>query len=199
MRENGIKATSVGLYRWAPNRHSVYEQADNVMAQAGHPDAINQQWVADFTYMKTVREGWCYLAIILDRHSRKIIGWSFSKERNSQFTLAALKMAIKSRRPQPGLVFHTDRGIEYVSNAYQSALRALNLTPSMSGKGRCLDNAHAESFFHTLKTEELYQRKHETHKQLRSDIVGYIDFYNRERLHSSLDYMSPTEYENQTV
>ncbi len=199
MRENGIRATSYGLYRNAPNRRAIYEQADNLIAQSGCPIGINQQWVADFTYIKTTVDGWCYLAIILDRHSRKVVGWSFSKERNSRFTKAALKMALRSRNPPKGLIFHTDRGIEYVSSIHQEALLKAKLRPSMSGKGRCLDNAHAESFFYTLKTEELYQRKYKTHKEIRRDIVKFIDFYNRERLHSSLDYMSPMEYENRAA
>ena len=108
-------------------------------------------------------------------------------------------MAIKSRRPRPGLIFHTNRGIEYVSTKYQTTLSEARLRPSMSGKGGCQDDAHVQSFFHTLKTEEFYLRKYMTCKKVRRDNNSFIDFYNRERLHSWLDYLSPMEYEKQVV
>ena len=197
MRENGIKATVVGLYKGAPQRRAIYEQADNVMGSTPPPTAIDQQWVADFTYIKTLRDGWSYLAVVLDRYSRKVVGWSFSKNRNASLTKNSLLMAMADRNPPPGLIFHTDRGIEYVANKFQETLHEAQFRPSMSGKARSLDNAFAETFFRTLKTEEIYQRQYKTHRKLRTDIIGYIDFYNEERLHSSLDYQSPMEYEKQ--
>ncbi len=199
MRENGIKASVVGLYRRTPGKHIKYEQASNLLTEHSEPTSTNQQWVADFTYLKTQKEGWYYFAMVLDRFSRKVIGWSFSKDRDASFTKASLTMAIKSRRITPNLIFHTDRGIEYVAEKFQSTLKENQLRPSMSAKGRCLDNAMAESFFHTLKTEKIYQRQYRTTKEVKRDILNFIDFYNKERLHSSLDYMSPDEFEQQAA
>ena len=198
MRENGIQATVVGLYRINPKRHEHYQQVDNVLGTENQPTKPCQQWVADFTYLKT-REGWYYFAMVLDRYSRKIIGWSFSKDRNASFTKQSLLMAINKEKPSHGLIFHTDQGIEYVAHQFQNELKEANLRPSMSRKGKCLDNAMAESFFHSLKTEKIHHKKYQTVKAVKKDILSYIDFYNNERLHSSLGYLSPEEFLKQAA
>jgi transposase InsO family protein len=199
MRENGIKATVVGLYYYNPKRRDHYQRVENHLAVQDAPTCIGQQWVADFTYLKTRRGQWVYLATIMDLFSRKIIGWSLSKARNVDFTTSSLAMAIRQRTPLEGAIFHTDQGIEYAGDRFQEALRTAKLTPSMSGKGRCLDNATAESFFHTFKTESFYQRRFKDMQEIRKEFISYIDFYNNERLHSSLNYVSPNEFEQRAA
>ncbi len=193
MRENGIKASSVGLYRYLPNRHEVYGQVDNVMGHVEMANKPNQQWVADFTYLKT-GEGWYYFATVLDRFSRKLGGWSFSQDRNAEFTKASLKMVLRKESPATGLIFHTDQGIEYVADKFQTELKESGLRPSMSRKGRCLDNAMAESFCGSLKAELVHSKRYKTRAAAKNDILSYINFYNNERLHSSLGYLSPVEF-----
>jgi len=195
MRENGIKATVVGLYYYNPKRRDHYQRVENHLAEQPAPTVVNHQWVADFTYLKTKQNRWVYLATIMDLFSRKIIGWSISRVRNTDFTQSSLEMAIRKRTPLEGAIFHTDQGIEYAADKFQQALTTAKLKPSMSGKDRCLDNATAESFFHTFKTESFYQRRFNNMQEIRKEFIGYIDFYNNEKLHSSLDYMSPNEFE----
>lgn len=199
MRENGIKATVVGLYYYNPNRRVAYQKVANVLASAPAPQDIDQQWVADFTYLKTKTDRWVYLATVMDAYSRKVVGWSVSKVRDAEFTGRSLAMALRKRTPLSGAIFHTDQGCEYVAEKFQEALRLNNFTASMSGKGRCLDNAMAESFFHTFKTESYYQRKFKNMESIRKEFISYLDFYNNERLHSSLNYMSPKEFEKQAA
>lgn len=196
MRENGVKASSVGLYYYNPKRRDHYQRVENHLAKQPAPTGIGQQWVADFTYLKTRARQWVYLATVMDLYSRRIIGWSISKVRDSGLTMSSLDMAVKTRAPLEGAIFHTDQGIEYAANAFQEALNMSNMKASMSGKGRCLDNATAESFFHTFKTESYYQRQFADLEEIKKEFIGYIDFYNNERLHSSLGYMSPVEFEN---
>jgi putative transposase len=195
MAENGIKATVVGLYYYNPKRRERYQQAGNLLAEMAAPTHMNLQWVADFTYLKTRYDEWVYLATVMDLFSRKIIGWSISIVRNSDLTKSALQMALEQRKPQEGAIFHTDQGIEYAAVRFQEALVEAQLKASMSRKGNCLDNATAESFFHTFKTESYYQRKFNNMKEIKKEFIEYIDFYNEERLHSSLNYMSPNEFE----
>lgn len=199
MRENGIKATVVGLYYYNPKRRDHYQRVENHLAEQPAPTAVNQQWVADFTYLKTKQNNWVYIATIMDLFSRRILGWSISRVRNTDFTTSSLEMAIQKRTPLEGAIFHTDQGIEYAADKFQEALHTAKFTPSMSGKGRCLDNATAESFFHTFKTESFYQRRFNNMQEIRKEFVGYIDFYNNERLHSSLNYMSPNEFEKRAA
>lgn len=199
MRENGIKATVVGLYYYNPKRRDHYQRVENHLAAQKPASTINQQWVADFTYLKTKRGKWVYLAIIMDLYSRKIIGWSISLLRNADLTRSSLTMAMRRRIPLEGAIFHTDQGIEYAGDRFQAALKEAALKASMSGKGRCLDNATAESFFHTFKTESFYQRKFKNLEQIKKEFTSYIYFYNNERLHSSLGYVSPREYEQRAA
>lgn len=195
MRENGIKATSVDLYYYNPKRRDHYQRVENLKAAEPAPEQLNQQWIADFTYLKTKQHQWVYLATVMDACSRRIVGWSISNTRDSNLTCESLLMATKGRKPIQNAIFHTDQGIEYAADKFQQLVKWAGMRASMSGKGRCLDNATAESFFHTFKTESFYQRKFTNLADIKKEFIEYIDFYNNERLHSSLDYMSPREFE----
>lgn len=194
MREMGIKAATTGLYAWRPGQHALYSDAGNKLSQATTPTAPNQQWVGDFTYIKT-RAGWLYHAVVLDLYSRKVVGWSFSCRRNADLTRSALRMALSRCRPAAGCLFHSDQGIEYAAHDYRDLVESAGLVRSMSRKGNPLDNAVAESFFHTLKSELIHKQRFDHVIEAVAKIVEYIEFYNRERLHSSLGYRSPEEYE----
>lgn len=157
----------------------------------------NQCWVTDITYLYT-KEGWLYLAAIMDIYSRKIVGWSMKERLSQELVLEALDMAVKHRGVHPNLIIHSDRGSQYASYRYQLQLKIHGFIPSMSRKGDCLDNAVIESFFHTLKTELTFFYRYESRAQARKDVFEYIEvFYNRIRLHSSIGYKTPEECENQ--
>jgi transposase InsO family protein len=155
----------------------------------------NQKWSADITYIPT-DEGWLFLAIILDLFSRKIVGWSMRDHMRTELASTALMMAIQRQRPGPGLIHHSDRGSQYASGEYRQALTAAKMVQSMSRKGNCWDNAPAESFFHTLKTELVHHRRYATREEAKRDIFTYIEgYYNRRRIHSSLGYITPEQME----
>ena len=161
--------------------------------------APNQKWLADITYIFTA-EGWLYLAAVLDLYSRKIVGWAMRDHMRTELPLAALTMAIQRQRPQPGLIHHSDRGSQYASGDYQNALTAAGITPSMSRKGNCWDNAPMESFFHTLKTELVHHKKYATKEDAKRDLFRYIEgFYNRQRIHSALGYLTPEQMEQKAA
>ncbi len=194
MRDMGIKARTTGLYAWRPGQHAFYSSAGNQLKAADKPTTTGSQWAGDFTYIKT-RNGWLYHAVVLDLYSRKVIGWSFSRQRNAELTKSALRMAITREQPQSGCIFHSDQGIEYAAHEYRELVESAGLTRSMSRKGNPLDNAVVESFFHTLKAELIHQKLFDNEIQATAHIVEYIEFYNRQRLHSSLGYQSPENYE----
>lgn len=157
----------------------------------------NQRWVTDITYVWT-GEGWCYLAVILDLFSRAVVGWALDASLTTTLPLAALDMAIRRRRPGPGLLHHSDRGCQYTSHDYRDALAELGITVSMSRKGNCWDNAVAESFFATLKKELVYKREWSQRTELRAAVFDYIEvFYNRRRLHSTIGYKTPAQVESE--
>jgi putative transposase len=169
--------------------------APNRLAKAPKATQPNQLWVADITYIGT-KEGWLYLAAILDLYSRKIVGWAMSERLDTVLVLQALAMALRHRRPPPHLLFHSDRGVQYASGDYRQALDQAGLVASMSRRGHCYDNATMESFWATLKLELVYRRSFATRAQARSEIFDYIEtFYNRQRAHSALDYHSPVDFE----
>lgn len=194
MRELGIKASTTGLYAWRPGQHEFYTATGNQLINMDQPIQPGKQWVGDFTYIKT-KTGWIYHAAILDLYSRKVVGWSFSKKRNTELTKSALRMALTRHRPKAGCLFHSDQGIEYAAHEYRDMVLEAGLIRSMSRKGNPLDNATMESFFHTMKAELVHQQTFENEIEAVAHIVEYIEFYNRERLHSSLDYQSPEMYE----
>lgn len=158
-------------------------------------DGPNQVWVADITYIR-VLTGFVYLAAILDLFSRKVVGWALSERIDHQLCLAALQHAVTTRRPAAGLIHHSDRGVQYACDAYQEFLSSHEITPSMSAKGYCYDNAFAESFFKTLKAEEVYLTEYESYAEVKRRLPEFIEaVYNRKRLHSGISYRSPEEFE----
>ena len=171
--------------------------APNQLDQDFTADGPDQKWATDITYVATA-EGWLYLAVVLDLYSRRIVGWAMSDSLQRQLVIDALKMAIAARKPAPGLLHHSDRGSQYASHDYQALLTRAKMvsTVPVRRKGNCYDNAMAESFFGTLKTELVYHRQYATHAEARADIFEYIEvFYNRIRCHSALGYKSPVRFE----
>ena len=160
-------------------------------------DAPNKVWVSDITYVWT-DQGWLYLSVFIDLFGKKVVGWSMNTRINRKLVIDAFDMAFANRYPMPGLIIHSDRGSQYASDDFKNKIKKLGFVQSMSKKGYPWDNAVAESFFGTFKTELIYNRKHRTIAEARRDIFEYIEvFYNRQRLHSSLNYMSPEEFEKQ--
>lgn len=171
--------------------------APNRLAQAAAPTARNQVWVADITYIHT-RQGWLYLAAILDLYSRRIVGWAMSERIDTPLVLKALRMALLHRNAPTELLFHSDRGVQYASADYRAALSRAGLVASMSRKGNCYDNAFIESFWSTLKLELVYRRDFVKPQDARGEIFDYIEtFYNRQRAHSALGCLSPVDFELQ--
>ncbi|MCB8982123.1 MAG: IS3 family transposase [Ardenticatenaceae bacterium] len=159
----------------------------------------NKAWVSDITYIRT-GQGWLYLAVILDLFSRRVVGWAMAPTLSQELTLTALKMALRARRPLPGLIHHSDRGSQYTSQDYQLLLKAHQARPSLGHVGSCFDNAAMESFFGSLKMEWLYFQRFETRQQAMTSIFYYIEsFYNRKRRHSTIGYLSPLAFEQAAV
>jgi putative transposase len=158
-------------------------------------DAPNKVYVGDITYLPT-GAGWLYLAVVLDLCSRAVVGWSMANHMRAELVNQALAMALSQRQPAVGLIMHTDRGSQYGADSYRQLLRQHGIEPSMSRKGNCWDNAVAESFFHTLKTELIYGEEYDTHEQAQTAVFEYIEvFYNRQRCHSANGYLAPLVYE----
>lgn len=197
MRENELKARSAIIYRSHVAMDRFYASLDNQIRDLDITGP-NQVWLGDVTYLK-VNDEPRYLATILDKYSRRIVGWSLSKRRDVKLSLSAFKHASKKRLMQPGMYFHSDRGTEYLGHKYRNWLKAHDVTQSVNRKGVMNDNAEMESFFRHFKTERVHRREFTTEKELRAMIIEYIGFYNRKRLHSSLDYMTPCQYEARMV
>jgi len=196
MRQEGICGRQKKRYR-VLTTDSKHDQpiAPNRLAEMPAAKKPNQIWVADITYVATA-QSWVYVAAILDLYSRKIVGWAVSQQIDTALVLRALSMALTHRQPPAGLVFHSDRGVQYASGDYRRELAAARLVASMSRKGNCYDNATMESFWSTLKLELIYRRQFEGAHQLSGALFDYIEiFYNRQRLHSALDYRTPEEVE----
>jgi putative transposase len=195
MRTAGLRARERRRFRCTTDsRHGMAIKA-NLLARRFAVPAPNSGWVTDITYLWTW-EGWLYLAVILDLFSRRVVGWGLSERLEREGALDALKMALQNRQPPQGLLHHSDRGSQYASHEYQQLLAAHGALSSMSRKGNCWDNAVAESFFATLKLELAYRRHWRTRTQARNEIFEYIElFYNRQRRHSALGYLSPDEFE----
>ncbi len=199
MRAAGL----VGCHRRRRTRTTIAEPthtpAPNLVARDFTASGPNRLWIGDITYLAT-REGWLYLAVLLDAHSRRVVGWAMADHLRTQLALDALAMALRARRPGVGLVHHTDRGRQYTAAAYQEALAARGLVCSMSRAGECLDNAMAESFFATLKAELVADQQWPTRAAARTAIFEWLEvFYNRQRCHSALAYRSPVAYEERVL
>jgi putative transposase len=163
------------------------------------PDAPNVLWIADATYLRTW-EGWLYLAAVPDAFSRRIVGWSMTDQHARELVVDALEMAVARRRPTPGLIHHSDQGSAYVSLAFGQAGGETGIARSTGSKGDCYDNAVAESFFATLKEELVHRRSWPTRRELAREVFEYVEaFYNRTRRHSTLNYLSPADFENSTL
>jgi putative transposase len=195
MRESGIVGRQKRRFRRTTDSNHPSPIAPNVVQRDFEPDAPNTVWAGDVTYVAT-GEGWAYLAVLLDLFSRRVVGWAISATNDAALALAALRHALQSRVVDVGLVHHTDRGSPYASGDYRAALAERGIVASMSRKGDCWDNAVAESFFATLRAELVDDARYPTRRAAEHSIGQYIDgFYNTERLHSHLDYVSPIAFE----
>lgn len=191
----GLEARRVRRFRVIVEHHQLPPPAPNLLQQDFVTTALNRVWVGDVTMVAT-RAGWLYVAVLLDLYSRRVIGWAMRHTPDQQLTLDALAMAVRQRRIRPGLIHHSDQGAQYSALAYQRQLATLGMTPSMSRKGNCYDNAVAESFFSTLKNELIHHQTYHTRDDASREIFAFIEgFYNRQRLHQSLAYRSPLEFE----
>lgn len=192
MREMGLKARGKRRFKvvTTDSKHSL-PVAENKLEQNFVAAAPNTVWLSDITYVDTA-EGWLYVTSILDLCTRKIVGWNFSTSLAHEGVMAALEMAVKQQKPYSGLIFHSDRGVQYACKEFREKLAALHFVQSMSRKGNCYDNAPMESFFHTLKTEFVHHVEFATIEEAKRAIFEWIEcFYNRQRLHSSIDYKTP--------
>jgi putative transposase len=195
-RQAGIEARRKRRFRLAYQARNTAPAAPNLLRwpfKAAYPDQI---WVTDVTFIPT-RSGWLYLAVMLDLYTRLVVGWSMKDRPNQELVNEALIMALERRRPKPGVIHHSDQGILYSSGSYLALLKKYEMLRSMSGKGNCYDNAVAESFFSSLKNEIVHHRNFRTRDEARAEIFEYIEvFYNRKRIHQSLDYQTPMVYES---
>jgi putative transposase len=199
MRLEGIAGVGKKKFKVTTDSHHKKAVYENIVGQRFEADRPNQLWTSDITYLWT-KQGWLYLSVILDVYSRMIVGWSLQATLQKRLVLDALEDAIAVRRPPVGLIFHSDRGSQYASEEVRRMLERNEIRGSMSGKGNCYDNAITESFFRSLKTELVYQHIFPTRSVARMMVFDYLEvFYNRQRLHSSIGYMSPVQYERRMV
>jgi len=198
MKANAIKAKRRRAYR-VTTRSNHPLASSNLLDRNFTAQAQDRVWTSDITYVKT-REGWIYVATVMDLFSRKIVGLAMRKNMSKVLVCDALKQAIMRRTPAPGLLLHSDRGSQYSSWSYREIIHANGFKQSMSRKGNCWDNAPMESFFKTMKVEEVYRRKYQTREEAQQSIFEYIEiFYNRQRLHSTLGYETPEAFEAQSI
>ena len=193
MRAHGIKARVATIRYTNPSVQRFYGQIPNRQLDL-EPTGPNQVWVGDITYLK-VGTVYRYLAVVMDKYSRRVVGWSFGPRKDVALTLRALNSAVRRRRPGSALVFHTDRGVEYAAGAFKERAAELGITQSMNRPGKVTDNAFIESFFHSMKTDVYHGRKFDQDEEIRATLKDYMPFYNGARLHSSLNYVSPAAFE----
>ena len=195
-KEAGIEARRKRKFRLAYKARNTAPAPANLLRWPFKADYPDQVWVTDVTFVPT-RSGWLYLAVMIDLHTRLVVGWSMKDRPNQELVNEALMMAAEQLRPKPGLIHHSDQGVLYSSGSYLALLDKYGMLRSMSGKGNCYDNAVAESFFSSLKNELVHHRDFTTRDQARSEIFEYIElFYNRKRLHQSLNYQTPMKYKS---
>jgi putative transposase len=199
MREQGLRARPRRRFCKTTDSKHAFRTPKNLLARKFEVKAPNRVWAGDVTYIPT-GDGWLYLAVLLDLHSRRVIGWAMSEKNDEVLTVSALRMALEQRQSRRGLLHHSDRGTTYASGEYQDMLATHGIVSSMSRKGNCWDNAVVESFFSTLDIECANQKPFRSRALARREITEYIlGFYNPTRLHSTLGYMSPMEYERVAV
>jgi len=199
MRLNGLRSKVKRKYKITTDSNHSYSISRNYLNREFKPDSLNEVWVSDITYVRTA-QGWLYLTAIIDLYDRQVIGWSLSKSLFTKDTIIpAWRMALSKRRIEKPLIFHSDRGVQYASNLFRNHIKSnILIKQSMSRKGNCWDNAVAESFFKTLKSELIYHERYESILQAKSSIFEYIEtWYNRKRLHSALGYKNPVEMEEE--
>ncbi len=195
MRENGIRVDRSKKDEVTTDSNHAFNIAPNLLNRDFHADQPNQTWAGNISYVWT-REGWLYLAVILDLHSRRVIGWAVSDRMKRDLPIRALKMAVALRQPPKGCIHHTNRGSQYCSHDYQKMLRQHGFQVSMSGKGNCYDNSAVETFFKTIKAELIWRRSWQTRRDAELAIFQYINgFYNPRRRHSALGWKSPVAFE----
>lgn len=195
MRRLGLCPKRRRRFRVTTNSNHPYDVHPNLLARNFKVTGPDRVWVSDITYIWT-GEGWLFLATVIDLFSRRVVGWSMSESLKSRIVIDALEMAIAARNPAPGLIHHSDRGVQYACGDCQKVIKRTGMRPSMSRKGDCWDNSVAESFFSTLKKELVWRTKFETREHARREIFEFIEvFYNRQRMHSYLGYLSPVEFE----
>ena len=195
MKIHGIAGKAKKKFKATTNSKHNLPVAENLLSQNFVAEKPNTVWASDITYIPTL-EGWLYLVVILDLYSRQVVGWAMSDRLTADFVVKALYQAIGRRSPSLRCIFHSDRGVQYASADFRNVLNAYGFIQSMSRKGNCYDNAVAESFFHTLKTEHVYDYRYETRTEAIQSVFEYIEiFYNRQRRHSALGYRSPVSFE----
>jgi transposase InsO family protein len=195
MKHAGIRSRTVRKFKATTNSNHTMPVHENVLSQNFTATAPNQKWVTDITYIPT-REGWLYLASVMDLYSRKIVGWHMAERMTKDLVMNALRQAYRRRQPNSGLIHHSDRGSQYASHDYQELMIIYRMRGSMSRRGNCYDNACIESFHGILKKELIYLNDYQTRDEAQSSIFEYIEvFYNQQRIHSSLNYLSPSQFE----
>jgi transposase InsO family protein len=199
MKKYGIFSKTKKKFKVTTKQNSAASFSDNLINGNFEAERKNQIWTSDITYIRT-NEGWMYLAVVLDVYNREIIGWSLNQRCSADLVLKAFSIAIRNSKPEAGIIFHSDRGSQYTSARLRNTLAYYGFIQSMSGKGNCYDNAITESFFSTLKKELVYLTKFETKEQAATEIFEFIEiFYNRQRLHSALGYVSPLEFKLKNI
>lgn len=198
MRENDIRGKKFRRYKKHRPQHHIADNSTNLLRKREPVTSVNQVWVGDITFIRVADE-WNYLSVVMDLYSRKIIGWSFAKQRSAKLVTEVVYKALKNNTPTSETICHTDQGCEYSSHLYQDTLKDNGLKMSMSRKGHCWDNANMESFFHSLKTEMVYFNKFKTLEEAKSYIIDYMCFYNNERIHSGINYLTPVLCEKQAA
>lgn len=195
MAEQNLSVKTKKKFKATTDSKHLLPVANNILARQFSPKLPNQCYVGDITYIDTA-EGWVYLAVVIDLFSRQVVGWAMDKHMKAELVNNALMMALWKRKPRRGLLWHTDRGSQYASDSHKALLKQHGIIQSMSRKGNCWDNAVSESFFHTLKIELIHHIKFKTREEAKQAIFEYIEvFYNRLRMHSANDYLSPVEFE----
>jgi putative transposase len=199
MKEFGIRSKTKKKFRVTTDSKHDHPVAKNILNRDFSPTGPNMVWAGDITYVWT-EEGWLFLAVLLDLFSRKVIGWAMDERMTKNLALSALHMAILNRKPNAGLIHHTDRGSQYACGQYRKILETYKMICSMSRKGNCWDNAVSESFFHSLKTELVHHETFKTREEAKAKIFEWIEvFYNRQRIHSTLNYQTPEQFDKTMI